>query len=323
MADTLTTNLSLTKPEVGASSDTWGTKINSDLDALDALFDTGPVLKQNKGGTGASTAAAARTNLGLAIGSNVQAWDADLDAIAALSGTSGLLKKTATNTWTLDTNSYQVTDAELTALAGLVSAADRLPYFTGSGAAALAVFTAAGRALVDDVDAAAQRTTLGLGTSATLNVGTAANQVVQLDGSAKLPAVDGSQLTNLPSVWSNSLGNVATTSGTSQQITGLNLTGYKTLRIVFSGVSHNNGSNQAFTLNGVAVTAVGSAATTYSGFIDIDLATGVANCAVSNINGNPVGGVVTSISTATTTLTFAPTGGSFDAGSIAAVYGGR
>lgn len=39
----------------------------------------------------------------------------------------------------------------------------------------------------------------GLGTAATQNTGTAANNVVQLDGSSKLPAVDGSQLTNLPS----------------------------------------------------------------------------------------------------------------------------
>jgi len=52
------------------------------------------------------------------IGGSVQAWDADLDAIAALAGTSGFLKKTAANTWSLDTNTYLTSSTGVTTFSG-------------------------------------------------------------------------------------------------------------------------------------------------------------------------------------------------------------
>ena len=99
------------------------------------------------GGTGSTSAGNARTALGLAIGTDVQAYD-----------------------------------AELQALAGLTSAADRLPYFSGANAASLATFTTFGRSLIDDADASDSRTTLGLGTMAVQNSNTVSITGGSIDG---------------------------------------------------------------------------------------------------------------------------------------------
>jgi hypothetical protein len=89
-----------------------GSKVTGDI-AGNAANVTGTVALAN-GGTGAANAAGARTNLGLVIGTDVQAYDADLSAIGALAGTSGLLKKTAANTWTLDTATYLTANQTIT-----------------------------------------------------------------------------------------------------------------------------------------------------------------------------------------------------------------
>lgn len=106
MGTTSTSKLNLILPNPFEEEDTWGSILNSNWGKVDALFDVGPALKVANGGTGATTAANARTNLGLVIGTDVQAYDADLAAIGAIAGTSGLLRKTAANTWALETTAY-------------------------------------------------------------------------------------------------------------------------------------------------------------------------------------------------------------------------
>ncbi|WP_050994501.1 hypothetical protein [Sinorhizobium fredii] len=220
------------------------------------------------GGTGATTASGARTALGLAIGSDVQAYDAGLTSIAGLTTAANkMIYTTALDTYAVadltafartilddadaatarTTLGAQASHAALTSISGLTTSANQMIYTTGSNTYATASLTAFARTVLDDADAATARATLGL------TIGTN----VQAYDSA-LAAISGLAFTDGAFIVGNGtsfviesgatartslgLGSIATQAASAVAITGGTVTGITDLAIADGGTGASTAS---------------------------------------------------------------------------------
>ena len=210
MASTYTTNSGIEKPGTGEQSGSWGNSLNDNFDIIDSAISGAITI----------TVSASTYTLTTANGS------VDAGQNKSLIFTSGS-DIGANTTVTISPNDAEKIYFVKNSLAGSRSlilsqgSGSNVTILTGKSAivsADGAGGSAAVTKLFNDVDlnsltlatslpvasggtganaVAGARTNLGLGTAAVLNSGTSASNVVQLDSNAKIPAVDGSQLTNI------------------------------------------------------------------------------------------------------------------------------
>tara|TARA_R110000765_G_scaffold88129_1_gene168669 strand:- start:59 stop:1456 length:1398 start_codon:yes stop_codon:yes gene_type:complete len=236
-------------PKGSFSSASSGQPLDAGLtDISDLAVTDGNIIVGDGSNWVAESGATARTSLGLTIGTNVQAYD-----------------------------------AELAAVAGLTSAADKLPYFTGSGTASVAAFTAAGRALVDDANVAAQRTTLGLVVGTNVQAYDA-----QLADIAALAVTNSNIIVGDGTNWVAESGSTARTSlglaiGTNVQAYDAQLADIAALAVTDSNVIVGDGSNWVAESGSTARASLGLAIGTNVQAYDAQLAD-IAALAVTDSN---------------------------------------
>jgi hypothetical protein len=279
---TTTTTFALNKPTVGGDDNAWGTELNANLDKLDDLLDgtlsIAPNLVGWEVGGVAVTASAAELNLL----DGVTASTAELNILDGVTASTAEINLLDGVTYTLtDLNSLTASIAELNVLDGITATTAELNVLDGIA---------------------------GIASQVEAEAGTATDKLMTPERTKQ--AIDA--LASASSIVL--LGTVNTTSGSTVTLSGLDLTGYKQVQAWLNGISATAAA--IFSVGGIGITSIGSAAGNASGLLTVDLATSIGVA----IGSTAFDARASTVTNASTSISITTSAGTFDAGSVR-IYG--